>query len=312
MPAELALDGLADLTRLEVEGDLLELRDKAAADVRELAAVRSRAGVGGVLLGELGEVGTVLKLLIELVGLLLLVDQDVRDVAALGLGELVLVLVVVRVDFLVGHRLALRDLREELLRDELRAQIGQDVCLGDRLLLELRPVLRVVAVEELLLQLREPGVDFLIRHRDPESLRLSRELDPLDQEIDGLVLQLLVLGRAGGGKLPLLRLVGRLGLGEETVELGPGHGRLIDDRHGVRGNGDRARTLGVVTVVPAAAARRRERDHRAHEEQEKPAGGVHDSKENGTQAARRRIASTRSSAPSNCSTRLETSRRALV
>jgi len=55
-----------------------------------------------------------------------------------------------------------------------------------------------------------------------------------------------------------------------------------------------------------------ERDHRAHEEQEKPAGGVHDSKENGTQAARRRIASTRSSAPPNCSTRLETSRRALV
>ena len=51
-------------------------------------------------------------------------DQDVPHVAALRLAVLRLVLLVVLLDLLVGHLHVVGDLREDLLRDELRADVA--------------------------------------------------------------------------------------------------------------------------------------------------------------------------------------------
>ena len=64
------------------------------------------------------------------------------------------------------------------------------------LLLELRLVALVAAAEVLLLDLREPVVDLLVRHVDVELLGLLLELGTLDEELHGLVLERRVLGRA--------------------------------------------------------------------------------------------------------------------
>jgi hypothetical protein len=134
---------LRDHVLLDREGDLLELRHEPALDRRarrELAAVLGRRGVGRVLLGERGELARVrLQLRVDLVGLLLRLDEDVADVAALRLRRrrvLLLVLVVVALDLVVRDLDILGDLLEDLLADQLELDPLPDLLIGEALLLE--------------------------------------------------------------------------------------------------------------------------------------------------------------------------------
>ena len=78
VPAELALEGLADLALLQLEGGLLELRHHLPArEEAELAALVLRARVLGMLLGQLRKVGPVRQLLEQIARLVLALDQDV-------------------------------------------------------------------------------------------------------------------------------------------------------------------------------------------------------------------------------------------
>ena len=71
-------NGSLDLALLQLEGRLLELRHHLAArEEAELAALVLGAGVLGILLGQLREVGAVRDLLEQLARLVLAVDQDV-------------------------------------------------------------------------------------------------------------------------------------------------------------------------------------------------------------------------------------------
>ena len=94
------LDRLPELVGLEREGGLVELGHLPALRDRELAARVLRARVGRVLLRERREARAALELLVDLVGERLLLDEDVADVAALGLDVLRLVLLVVVRDVL--------------------------------------------------------------------------------------------------------------------------------------------------------------------------------------------------------------------
>ena len=81
VPAELGLHGLGELAGLELERDLVEGRHSRAFLRCELAAVVLRRGILRVLLRELGEVGAVLELTVDLVGLSLRLHEDVPHLA---------------------------------------------------------------------------------------------------------------------------------------------------------------------------------------------------------------------------------------
>src|SRR5262245_55917423 len=89
VPAELALERLADLALLQFEGRLLELRHHLPArEEAEFAALVLRARVLGMLLGQLRKIGPVRQLLVEIAGLVLAVDQNMAGAhLLLGLGR---------------------------------------------------------------------------------------------------------------------------------------------------------------------------------------------------------------------------------
>ena len=82
-----------------------------------------RGLVGGELAREPGEVGAVLELPVDLVGLRLRLDEDVPDLARGRLLELRLVLVVVGLNVLVGDLDLARDLLEDLLGEQPGAEV---------------------------------------------------------------------------------------------------------------------------------------------------------------------------------------------
>src|SRR5690242_6187626 len=120
---------------------------------------------------------------------------------------------------------------------------------GQALALELLLVGAVVLLEVLLLDVVQAVLDLLVSFADVRFLWLLRELVPLDEELNRLLLQLLVLLRAGLREGALLLRVALLRLVEEAVEVLLGD-RLVADRRDVvarHGAGARA------TAAPAAA-----------------------------------------------------------
>ena len=80
VPAELRLHGIGDLAGLERKRDRGELRHHLLlGEEAEIAAIGG-AGVLGLLLGELREIGTLLKLGLDRLGLVLGLDQDMAGV----------------------------------------------------------------------------------------------------------------------------------------------------------------------------------------------------------------------------------------
>src|SRR3954449_7425061 len=77
VPAELRLDGVGNLAGLQRERDRREFRHHLLlGEEAEIAAVRS-AGILGFLLGEFGEIGALLELVLDRLGLVLGLDQNV-------------------------------------------------------------------------------------------------------------------------------------------------------------------------------------------------------------------------------------------
>ena len=249
------LDGLGQLVRLELEGDLVELGDGLSARDRELPARVLAARVSGVLLRELREVRAALELRVHLVGLLLarrevdlpvLVlhgDEDVAHVPRLRRAVLRLVRGVVLEDLLVRHLHVLRDRVEDLLgeggdRERVCAVVlGREARLLQRLL-----VLGALAAELVLDRLVLDLFDVLLRHLDAEVVRRLPELRELDEVRDVLLLEALVFGRPGLRKGLVLRLVAPLRLLDELVQLRLRDLRAVDARDGAGGDAPRATT----------------------------------------------------------------------
>ena len=142
-----------------------------------------------------------------LVGLGLGLRQDDAQVAPLGLGEALLVLVVVLLDVLVGDlRGALRDLLGELLLKLVELDAEEDVLLAHAGGLE-ELLVGLVGRERGLLLVGERALDLGVG--DLDVLLLGLLLDPLglDQELHDLALErvvlrlALLLERGGGGLL---------------------------------------------------------------------------------------------------------------
>ena len=258
MVAVLRLHGARDGVLRQQERGLVERLDRLAAGNRELAALVLRARVLRVLLGELREVRAVLDLRVQLVGERLLRDEDVADVAALRRAVLRLVLVVVVLDLLVGDLHVLGDLLEDPLLDELRADVAANLLVGEALLLELLLVALLVAGEVLLLDLLEPVLDLLVADVDVELVGLLLELRALHEELDGLVLEHVVLGGPDLREGALLGLVALLRLADQPVELGLRDRVAVDD-------GDRVAWHALVVVTAAATCDGKRGEH----EQEK-------------------------------------------
>ncbi len=239
--------------------------DRLPADDRELAAVVLRARIRRVLLRERCEVAAGLDHVVDLVGLRLRLDEDVAHVPALGLGVLALVLLVVLRDVGVRDLGILRDRVVDLLRQQLRLDVGPEALLRVALLLQLLVELRLAAAEGLLLDLVDPGVDLLVRHRQLELRGPVVVLGALNEERDSLRLQRLVLGRACLRECPLLRLVGRLRPGEEPLQIRLRHRHSVDDGNCVAGDG----------LITAAAGGRDEHDE-GNERSNSNAGGLHE------------------------------------
>jgi hypothetical protein len=172
-----------------------------------------------------------------------------------------LVLVVVGRDLLVGDLGVLGHLLEDPLLDELRADVALHAVLAEALLLQLILVLLLAAAEVLLLDLREPVVHLLVRDLDAELVGLDLELRPLDEELDGLVLEGVVLGRAALREVALLQRVALLRLRDERVELGLRDVGAVDDR-------DR---IGRHFVAAAAAAG----DDQREQDEQRENGDLH-------------------------------------
>ena len=158
---------------------------------------------------------------------------------------------VVRLDVGVGDLHLAGHLLEDLLREHARPEVVQHLLLGEALLLQLVLVLRLVALEELLLELVEARVELLVRDGDVELLGGDLELGLLDEAADERVAELRELGRPGGGKVLLARLVGRLRLAQQPVVLGLRDLAVADDRDRIRRD-----VAGRAVVVVAAAAAR--------------------------------------------------------
>ena len=185
--------------------------------------------------------------------LALLLHEDVPDLARGRLLELRLVLLVVRLDVRVGDLDLARDLLEDLLGQHPRSQVLEHLLLGQALLLELLLVLRVVALEELLLELVEARLQLLVGHRDVELLGGDLELRLLDEAADERVAELRELGRPRCGELLLARLVRRLRLGQKPVVLGLRDGPVVDERRS-RPPAPRADELSSSSPPPQPAA----------------------------------------------------------
>src|SRR5262245_2848796 len=106
MPAELGLEGLPNLSRLQFEGGLLELRHHLAArEKAEFAALVLRAGILGVLPSERGKIAAMQDFFEQFSGLVLAFNQYVpRANLILGLQGANL-LVVIPFGLRVGDRL---------------------------------------------------------------------------------------------------------------------------------------------------------------------------------------------------------------
>ena len=142
-----------------------------------------------------------------------------RDLTLLRHLERLLVLLVVRGYVLFGRLEALRHAYEQGVADLLEADVVEHLTLGQPLVCELLEVAVFVTLEELDLELVEPGDRVFVVHGDAERGRLLGELRPLDEEGDLLVLYLLVFGGADCCELATLIDDRLLALGDQEIEL---------------------------------------------------------------------------------------------
>ena len=157
------------------------------------------------------------------------------------------VLLVELLDFFVGHLHVLGDLLEDPLGEKARADVRPHLRVGEPLLRELRLVLLLVTLEELLLQLLQALLDVCVGDLDLELLRRDLELGLLDQAADDRVAELCEVGRSRRRKLLVAGLVRLLGLRDEPVVLRLRDLPVADDRDGP------VRNVGRLAVVTAAA-----------------------------------------------------------
>ena len=224
---------------------------------RELAARVLAAGVLRVLLRQLGKVGAASELGVDLVRLglalfevdlpvcALLGDQDVPDVAGFGRSVLTLILRVRREHLLIRDLDVLRDLVEQLLRQNRGLQPQPAPVSRCQALLLQRPlVLGKLAVELGLHELVLGLVEILVRDFDTEIVGRLSELLALDEDRHVLRLETLVLLCAGLRELPLVRLVAVLREVDELVELFLRDLGAVNDGHEARGDGGVAAARG--------------------------------------------------------------------
>src|SRR4051794_18353671 len=192
--AELSLDRTRDHALLRAEDRGVEaLLLLALGHAGELAALRLRGVVRGVLLGDLRPRGTRLDGLEGGVRLCLLGGEHDLEVTRLGLGEALLVLVVVVLDRSVGDgALVLDDALLQLVRQDRQLHAVEQVGLA---LTRGREELLVVGLlrERLLLLLLEGRLHFLVARRDLALCGLLREPLRGDQELQRLIAQPVVL-----------------------------------------------------------------------------------------------------------------------
>ncbi len=115
-------------------------------------------------------------------------------------------------------------------------RVSLEGLVAQALRLELLLQLLRVAVEAVLHELLARLLDVRVRDLDAEVLGGLLELGALDEERDVLLLDALVLGRTDLRELALLRLVARLRLLHERVELGARDLGPVDHGDGVLRN----------------------------------------------------------------------------
>ena len=220
--AELGLDRLRDRVLPEREGDLVERGHRLPARDGQLAARALRGRVGRVLLRERREVGAVLELGVQVVGLLLRLDEDVADVAALGLLVLRLVLVVVGLDLLVADLDVLGDLLEDLLRTRAATLTSPRTCSSVRpCSFSCCSYFFSLAAEVLLLDLLRAARSTSLSVTSMSSSSAScSNCARWTRNCDAPVLERSYSAVPAFGNVPLLRLVAALGLLDQRVELG--------------------------------------------------------------------------------------------
>ncbi len=136
VPAELRLHGIGDLARLQRERDGGEFRHHLVlGEEAEVAAVGC-AGVLGLLLGEFGEIGALLEFVLDRLGLILGLDQDVAGVDFLLARDLLGGILIDLLHGLVGGR-SLAFARQQAVHQEPVAR-------------ERQPLLEIVVVLDLL------------------------------------------------------------------------------------------------------------------------------------------------------------------
>ena len=211
------LTGPVELALVGGEDGLVERRLLLAlGDGEQLAALVLGGLVDRVLLGDRLPGLTAVERLLGGLGLGLLLGQDDAQVAALGLGEALLVLLVVGLDLGVGDLvLALGDLLAQLVGELLEAHAEEHVLLGEAGGLEELLVVLLLR-ERLLLLLLELLLDLGLGDLDVLLLGLAGHPLVLDEQLHDLVAQALVLLLALGLEVRVLRLglaLGRLGRG---------------------------------------------------------------------------------------------------
>ncbi|OPZ58684.1 MAG: hypothetical protein BWY87_01347 [Deltaproteobacteria bacterium ADurb.Bin510] len=254
MVAEGALEDLADLAGLQLEGDLVELLDHGAAlEPAQVAALDGAAGILRVLLSQLGEIGALLDLRQQRVGLLLGQGVAIRlllargrlgplglfvwldeDVAGLDLGVAVLKLVVGQRDALLHGLLEL--VLGDLLLDpvsvlaDLAAQLGLELVQSLVLLLEVpleRSLVREARVDGLLDLIVNLLADVRAGDLDVFALGGLAHEDAVNEAVEQAAL--------GPAFLRGVALAHVLARGQVEVKERAGDLLAVDDRHDGRG-----------------------------------------------------------------------------
>src|SRR5581483_608818 len=196
-PAVLRGVHLRNRVRLQRERELVERGHRLALRERRQAALVLRGGILRVLLRERAPAPAGQELLEKrsCERALLLADEDVTHGPRRGRLVLAQVLAVVLGDVELGDGDVLRHRVEELLADQLLPDVLAHLRIRQPLLLQLRRVLLLVTAEVLLLQLREPRVHVLGGDGDAELRSLVLLLRLLDEQRDGLALDVRVGAR---------------------------------------------------------------------------------------------------------------------
>src|SRR5581483_8301028 len=251
VPAELRLDRFRDRPGLERERRLVELGDGLATRDRQLPALRLRARILRVALRQGAEVRAVLQLVVQPIGQRLRLDEDVADDARRGLRVDRLVRVVVGLHLRVRHLRVRGHLLVDLVGEHLGADVRAHLGVGHALPLQLRPIPLLAPAEVLLLELLQLRLDLRVADLDSQVRRLLRQLGPLDEPLQDLLLDRQVLLGAGLREGALLQVVAALRLRDPAVERLARDVLVADDRSvGLR---DLAAALAAAAATAASA-----------------------------------------------------------